>query len=316
MNDRALGRTKMRVREIGFGAWAIGGNEHGNSYGPTEDSVSVQAVAKALNLGATFFDTADVYGWGHSEELLGEALGDRREEVQIATKVGGDFYHGGVRTDFSPAYIEFALDHSLQRLRTDHVDLYQLHNPPLALMQDPSTYDVLDRLQAENKVRHYGVSVHQPMEAVMAIQTGKPTAIQLPFSLFRQEWIEDVFPLAAKYRVGIIAREPLANGFLTGKYAEDATFPHGDIRHQWPPEMVRAQVRAAGRLATTLVREDRTLAQAALKFVLSFPEVSVTIPGAKTTEQVKENVAAFEAPDLTTAELTEVRELYENRFDL
>lgn len=195
------------------------------------------------------------------------------------------------------------------------MDLYQLHNPPLGLMGDPATYDVLDQLQAENKVRHYGVSVHQPMEAIMAIQTGKPTVVQLPFSLFRQEWIDEVFPLAAKYKVGVIAREPLANGFLTGKYAEDTTFPHGDFRHQWPPEMVQTQVRAARRLESLLVQEGRTPAQAALKFVLAFPEVSVAIPGAKTPAHVEENIGASEAPDLTPDEIVQARELYENRFD-
>ncbi len=316
MKERVLGRTDMKVSEIGFGAWAVGGNEHGNSYGPTDDAVSLRAMERAVELGTGLLDTADVYGWGHSEELLGTALKEHREEVRIATKVGGDFYHGDVRTDFSAPYIEFALDQSLQRLKTDYVDLYQLHNPPLALMGDPATYEVLDRLQSENKVRHYGVSVHQPMEAIMAIQTGKPTVIQLPFSMFRQEWIDEVLPLAAKYKVGVIAREPLGNGFLTGKYTQDATFPHGDIRHQWSPEMVRTQVRAAQRLASLLVQDGRTLAQAALKFVLAFPEVSVTIPGAKTPAHVEENIGASEAPDLTRDEVAKVRELYENRFDL
>ncbi|MFQ5918468.1 MAG: aldo/keto reductase [Thermoplasmata archaeon] len=316
MKERVLGRTDMRVPEVGFGAWAIGGDAYGNSYGPTDDAVSLQALKQALELGTGFVDTADVYGWGHSEELIGAVFKERREDVRIATKVGGDFYHGGVRMDFSPPYIEFALDQSLQRLNTNFVDLYQLHNPPLALTGDPATYDVLDRLQAENKVRHYGVSVHQPMEAIMAIQTGKPTVIQLPFSLFRQEWIDEVFPLATKYKVGVIAREPLGNGLLTGKYAEDATFPHGDFRHKWPPEMVRTQVRAAGRLASLLVQEGRTLAQAALKFALAFPAVSVTIPGAKTPAQVEENLGASHAPDLTPDEIEAARELYENRFDL
>src|SRR5207249_9854294 len=208
MKTRILGRTGLKVSEIGFGAWAIGGNAHGNSYGPTDDAESIAAVRRAVELGVNFIDTADVYGWGHSEEILGEALEGHREDVRIATKVGGDFYHGGVRMNFDAGYIAFALERSLQRLRTDHVDLYQLHNPPLAMMADPATYEVLDQLQAENKVRHYGVSVHEPLEAVMAIQTGKAAAIQLPFSFFRQEWIGEVFQLAARYKVGIVAREP------------------------------------------------------------------------------------------------------------
>ena len=136
---RTLGRTGIRVSEVGFGAWGIGGNAHGNSYGPTEDATSIAAVRRAIDLGCTFFDSADVYGWGHSEEVLGEALADCRQDVVIATKVGGDFYHGGVRLNFDPGYIAFALDRSLQRLRTDHVDVYQLHNPPLEMTGDPRT---------------------------------------------------------------------------------------------------------------------------------------------------------------------------------
>ena len=314
MRVRTLGRTGLKVSEIGFGGWAIGGNEHGNSYGPTNDAVSRRAVKRAADLGCTFFDTADVYGWGHSEEVLGVALEDHRQDVRIATKVGGDFYHGGVRMNFSPGYLAFALDRTLARLRTDYVDLYQLHNPPLALTADPRTYETLERLQAENKVRHYGISVHEPMEAVLAIQTGKPTVLQIPFSIFRQEWIEEVLPMAARYRVGIVAREPLANGFLTGKYGPDAAFASGDIRHHWPREMVEGQVRAAKSLRSLLVRPDRTLAQAALKFVLAFPEVSVTIPGAKTPAQVEENAGASDAPDLTPAEIAAVREMHAKDF--
>src|SRR5512136_454613 len=123
MHERVLGRTGLRVSEIGFGGWAIGGNAHGNSYGPTDDAESIAAVRRAADLGCTFFDTADVYGWGHSEELLGRALEGRRGDVVLATKVGGDFYHGGVRTNFDTGYLAFALERSLERLRTDHVDL-------------------------------------------------------------------------------------------------------------------------------------------------------------------------------------------------
>jgi len=278
--------------------------------------VSVSAVRRAVELGCTFFDTADVYGWGHSEEILGQALQGHRQEVAIATKVGGDFYHGGVRMNFDAGYIAFALERSLQRLRTDYVDLYQLHNPPLAMMADPATYEVLDQLQAENKVRHYGVSVHEPIEAVMAIQAGKAAAIQLPFSFFRQEWSGEVFQLAARYKVGIVAREPLGNGFLAGKLGEDATFPRGDIRHHWPPEMVRGQVRAAAKIRETFAVDGRTPAQAALRFVLAFPEVSVAIPGAKTPEQTEENLSASESKDFTPAEVAKAQDLAAHEFYL
>lgn len=315
MKKRTLGRTGLKVSEIGLGAWAIGGNAHGNSYGPTDDRESIAALRRAVELGVNFMDTADVYGWGHSEEILGEALEGRREDVHIATKVGGDFYHGGVRTNFDPGYIAFAVDRSLRRLRTDRVDVYQLHNPPAEMMGDPETYEALDALKAEHKIDHYGVSVHEPAEATLCLEAGKPETLQVPFSLFRQEWIDELFAEARKANVGIIAREPLANGFLAGKIPADARFPPGDIRHHWPPSMVSARATAVTGLSF-LARPDRTMAQAALRFVLSFPEVSVTIPGAKTAAQVEENVGASEAPPLSAAEIRRARNLYAKDFGL
>ncbi|TLZ63858.1 MAG: aldo/keto reductase [Methanobacteriota archaeon] len=309
MKDRTLGRTGLKVSEVGFGAWAIGGNAHGNSYGPTDDKTSIEAVRRAVDLGCTFFDTADVYGWGHSEEILGEALEGRRGEVRLATKVGGDFYHGGVRMNFDPGYLAFALDRSLKRLRTDHVDLYQLHNPPADVMGDPTTYDALDSLKAENKILHYGVSIHEPYEGLLCIEAGKPESLQVPFSVIRQEWVDELFADARKANVGIIAREPLANGFLAGKLPPSAQFPPGDIRHHWPPQMVAARASLASRLAF-LKAEDRTLAQAALRFVLAYPEVSTTIPGCKTPAQVEEDLHASDATPLSAAEVAKLRELY------
>ncbi len=315
VRERTLGRTGLRVSEVGFGAWAVGGNAHGNSYGPTDDATSIDAIRKAADLGCTFFDTADVYGWGHSEELLGQALGDRRDEVLLATKVGGDFYHGGVRLNFDPAYVAFALDRSLRRLRTDRVEVYQLHNPPAEMMGDPATYEVLESLKAEGKIAHYGVSVHEPSEALLCLQSGRPEVLQIPFSLFRQEWIEEVLPEAAKAGVGLIAREPLGNGFLAGGIRSGARFPAGDIRSYWPPGMVANRVQASDRVAF-LSQADRTRAQAALRFVLAFPEISTTIPGAKTPAQAEENARASDAPPLTDAEVREARRLYARDFGL
>src|SRR5947208_10400219 len=129
MKSRILGRTGLKVSEVGFGAWAIGGNAHGNSYGPTDDAESIAAVRRAVELGVNFIDTADVYGWGHSEEILGEALEGHREDVHIATKVGGDFYHGGVRMNFDPGYIAFALSVRLRNPAPTQVTLNKLHIP-------------------------------------------------------------------------------------------------------------------------------------------------------------------------------------------
>lgn len=313
MKYRVLGRTGIKVSEVGFGAWAIGGNAHGNSYGPTDDATSLAAVRRAVELGCTFFDTADVYGWGHSEELLGKALEGHRDEVVVATKVGGDFYHGGVRLNFDPGYIAFALERSLTRLRTDRVDLYQLHNPPAERMADPQTYEVLNALKAEHKIDHYGVSVNEPFEGDLCLEAGKPEVLQIPFSLLRLEWTGGFLDHARKANVGIVAREPLGNGFLTGAHRTDARFPPGDIRSNWPRAMITGRAAAAERLGS-LTAKGRTQTQAALRFVLAFPEVSVTIPGAKTPAQVEEDLAASEAPPLTESEVRHARELYARDF--
>src|SRR5262249_8919224 len=149
MRYREFGNTGIKVSEIGFGTWAIGGNEHGNSYGPTEDKTSLEALARALELGCNFFDTADVYGFGHSEELVGKALRSVRDRVVIATKVGGNFYSGRGRQTFARAYIRPALEQSLERLQTDYLDVYHLHNPPLKLIEKPETYAPFKELKRE-----------------------------------------------------------------------------------------------------------------------------------------------------------------------
>lgn len=293
MKTRRLGRTGLRVSSVGFGAWGIGGNEHGNSYGSTDDEESIRAVRRALDLGCTFFDTADVYGWGRSEKILGQALAGRRDDVVVATKVGGDFYHGGVKLNFSPEYIRFALQKSLERLGTDHVDLYQLHNPPPDKIGSRPLYQVLEALKDEGKIRHYGASIHAPAEGVAALRASSGIgSLQVVYNLVHRDPEDDLFPVARTQDVGIVAREPLWNGFLTGKYDGSESFEPGDIRSNWPEPYRRQRADLAADLTGRLAREDRTLAQAAISFALSRPEVGTVIPGCKTVEQVEENMAA------------------------
>jgi aryl-alcohol dehydrogenase-like predicted oxidoreductase len=299
---------------VGFGAWAIGGNKHGHSYGPTDNAESLRAIAQALDLGCTFFDTADLYGHGLSEKLLGQALEKRRQECIIATKVGGDFYHGPFHQNFDADYIRFALNKSLERLRTDYIDVYQLHNPPLMMLERGAHYAVLDELKQTGKIRHYGVSVHDAYEGIMAIETGKPDVIQVAYSLLRQDPREELFEIAQEHDVGLIIREPLANGMLTGKYTEATIFAEGDMRHDWPPEFLAMQARLAEK-ARFLATSQRTLAQAALRFVLDAAAVAVVIPGIKTVAQVLENVAVSEFPDLTEDEHEAIHNLLDDLMD-
>jgi aryl-alcohol dehydrogenase-like predicted oxidoreductase len=297
VKQRRLGKTGLKVSTIGFGAWGIGGNEHGNSYGPTDDEESRRAVRRALDLGCTFFDTADVYGWGHSERLLGETLQGRRDDVVIATKVGGDFYHGGVRLNFSPEYVRFAVQKSLERLQTDHIDVYQLHNPPPEYLAERETFRVLRELRDEGKIRHFGVSIHDPAEGALAMKTD-PTlgALQVVYNLVHREPESELLPTCRSREVGVIAREPLWNSFLAGKYQGDESFPPGDIRSSWPAPYLKERAALADGLRKRLADQDRTLAQAALAFAVARSEVSSVIPGCKTVAQVEENMAAADKP--------------------
>lgn len=313
MQYRELGGTGLKVSEVGFGAWALGGNAHGNSYGPTDDKASRDAVQRALELGCNFFDTADVYGHGHSEEILGQALRGQRDKAIIATKVGGDFYHGAPRMNFRPDYVEFALGKSCERLQTDYIDLYQLHNPPIQLVREGTLFRTLEALKAKGRIRHYGISIHDPQEGLLAMKTGQPEAIQVVYNILRQDAKSQLFQTANDHRVAIIAREPLANGFLTGKHNAEETFPPGDIRHNFPRDYILNLVLAAEQLRF-LETKNRSLAQAALRFVLDQKEVSTVIPGAKSPQQAEENLSASDLTPLTGEELMRIRLLREQGF--
>jgi aryl-alcohol dehydrogenase-like predicted oxidoreductase len=321
VNTRPLGRTGLLVSEIGFGGWAIGGNAFGNSYGPTDDAESQRAVRRAYDLGCTFFDTADVYGHGHSEEVLGAALQGLRDKVIVATKVGGNFYNRDIHplmrdrvaqtvgrpleeiergaalnvthdANFTASYVRFAVERSLARLRTDYIDLLQLHNPPINVISTMETYEVLEQLKREGLIRFHGVSVHPPEEGIAAVNATMPDTVQIVYNLARREAEDAFFPAARTANVGVIAREPLANGFLAGKYAPDSTWERGDIRARMPRPYV-AQLTALGQRVKELAEKSGlTAAQLALKFVLDRTDIACVIVGMKTVQHVDDNLNA------------------------
>ena len=310
MKLKRLGRTNVLVSEIGFGAWAISGR----GYGPTDDKDSIRALHRALDLGVNFIDTADIYGDGHSEELIGRVLRERNDkEAIIATKFGWDFYRdGGIRSNLKRNYISFALEKSLKRLGREWIDIYQIHNSKPDDIERDNVYETLDEFKRQGKIRFYGVSAYYVEDGIEAIKTGKPDTIQIIYNILEQEVEEKLFPLAIKNDIGIIAREPLASGLLTGKYNENSKFPKTDHRHGWSKKFLEESARKVSRLKF-LEKEGQTLIQAALRFSLSYKAVSVVIPGAKTINQVEENISAAEA-ELNPNELKRIRELYRNNF--
>ena len=300
METRPLGKTGLTVSALGFGGWAIGGNAFGNSYGPTDDDESTAAIKRGLELGCTFFDTADVYGHGHSEELLGSALKNAPDAV-VATKVGGNFYGERPVLDFSAKHVRFAVEQSLKRLQRDRIDLCQLHNPSLADLASGDVFDALDKLKQDGSIRAIGVSVVRPEEAIAALASHRVDAVQLPLNLLQPAMAETVIPLAKELNVGVIAGEPLANGFLSGRYYVASRHGEGDFRSAFSKTKRESLVSRVERLRF-LEGLNRTLPQAAIRFVLDLPGVSTVIAGAKTTLHVEVNMGAIDSPPLTEQE--------------
>ena len=312
MNYRRLGTTDLQVSEIGFGAWGIGGvNGDAKAYGPTDDASSIRALRMAYDSGISFYDTAPLYGYGHSEELIGSALRDVRNGTIIASKVGYVDFTG--RTNFSPAYIRSSIEESLRRLRTDYIDLYQLHDPPLEQLQGHDALRLeLEGLKGEGKIRYTGLSARSPEESLKALDLLEPDTVQVNFNLADQRAREIGLLEECGHRgIGIIARTPLCFGFLTGKYPADGNFAEGDHRGQWQKEQLELWADAYRLFVNELAEADgQTGAQIALRFCLSFPEIATAIPGMLTQEHVKENVASSSCGPLASDTMARFMEIY------
>jgi len=316
MKYRTLGRTGWKVSEISFGAWAIGG-----AWGEVEDKESLAALHRALDGGVNFFDTADVYGDGRSERLLAKLRQERKESFYIATKAGRRL-DPHVTEGYNRKNLTAFIERSLRNLKTDAIDLLQLHCPPTPVFYLPEVFGVLDDLAKAGKLRHYGVSVEKVEEALKAVEFPNVQSVQIIFNLFRQRPSELFFPEAQRRKVGILARVPLASGMLTGKLSRSSTFAKDDHRafNRHGEAFDRGEtfagvdydtglraVRALGRIAPA----GATMAQLALRWILMFPAVTCAIPGAKRPAQVEENLAAAEVPALSAERMKKVRAIYE-----
>jgi aryl-alcohol dehydrogenase-like predicted oxidoreductase len=317
MNYRPLGQTGLRVSEIGFGAWGIGGTADGAvAYGPTDDRESERALRRALDLGITFFDTAALYGNGHSESLLGAALHGARDKVVLASKAG--YLDAGGRQDFSPGHLRSSLEQSLKRLRTDVLDLYQLHDPPMDLLaKADAILDTMQALKAEGKIRAVGITVKTPADGLRAVREFGAQAVQVNFSMIDQRALESgLLDLCASVGVGVIGRTPLCFGFLTGAYPPGTAFHPRDHRSTWPKEQVDRWATAYTKFEAALrLRRGETRAQAAIRYCLSYPALSAVIPGMLTAAEVEENAGASARGPLGDGERIEVERIYrQNEF--
>jgi aryl-alcohol dehydrogenase-like predicted oxidoreductase len=315
---RDLGRTGMRVSEISLGTWAFG-----DGWGTVGEDDALGALNRAVDLGVNFLDTADVYGDGRSEKLIGRLLKDRpNDEILVATKAGRRLDpHAPEGYDYDNLS-DFA-ERSLNNLGVEALDLLQLHCPPTEVYRQDSTFEALDRLQEAGKVRNYGVSVEKVEEARMALDYPGVVTVQIIFNIFRQKPAEEFFPLAEERNVGILARVPLASGLLSGKMRADRVFSEDDHRNfnregqafdrgeTFSGVDFETGLRAAEELKD-LVPEGNTLAQFALRWILMHPAVSCAIPGGKNPSQVEDNVAAVEMPPLPDEVMQRAREIYDS----
>jgi len=296
MEYRKFGHTGMMVSEVGFGCWAIGGTaEVGGvqiGWGPSDDNISIKAIIAALDAGINFFDTADFYGLGHSEELIGNVLGNR-SDVVVATKVGQKAgATGTIEVDYSKAYILGACESSLRRLKRDTIDFYQLHVARLSHLQQGECIEAMELLQQQGKIRYWGQSLitFLPEEADFLMNSDKAHGFQVVLNLINQLSVPVVKKAGSK-GYGLIARMPFQFGLLTGKIKSTDTFPTDDHRSKRITHSIIEQTNDI--LRTEMVplakQYNTNLAGLALSFILGFPEISTVIPGIRTPEQVRLN---------------------------
>lgn len=317
---RKIARVDLKVSEIGFGAWTIGNDW----WGRVSDEDACRLVKRAIDLGINFFDTADVYGDGRSEKLLGEALKGYSGETVVATKFGYDFYSNPARQghserpqNFAAKYIRFALENSLKRLNRNSVDLYQLHNPKMECLESEEVFRTLDELRKEGKIRHYGVALGPAIgwrdEGLRAMKARGVASVQTVYNILEQDPAREFFPLARELGIGILVRVPLASGALTGKMTANTRFDPSDHRSHRKTEWIGEALEKVDKLRFLTDRRNVTLSQAALRFALSEPSVASVLPNVTSLEELDEYVAAS-GNYLDSVDLMKIQDLYEHDF--
>ncbi len=320
MNYRPLGRTGWEASEIGFGAWGIGGD----AWGKTDDNDAIAALHKGIELGVNFIDTADVYGDGHSEQLIAQVRKQHKESLFIATKAGRRL-NPHTAEGYNRQNLTSFVERSLRNLEMDALDLLQLHCPPTEVYDDAEVFGILDDLVQQGKIRNYGVSVEKVEEALKAIRYPNVQSIQIIFNMFRFKPSEQFFAAAREKNVGIVVRVPLASGLLTGKFRPNSQFSDSDHRkfnrhgeafdqgETFSGVDYETGLQAVEELRP-LVPQGTTMAQFALRWILMFPEVTTVIAGAKNPQQEADNASAAALPPLSDETMRKVKAVYDQRI--
>jgi aryl-alcohol dehydrogenase-like predicted oxidoreductase len=323
MKYRNLGNTDIAVSEVGFGVWTVSTGW----WGEVVDDRSVRLLRQAHERGINYFDTADTYGSGKGETLLADAFGHMRDEVVISTKIGYDFYNHTARRgqqerpqDWSEDFLRFALEQSLKRLDTDYIDLLQLHNTKMDAAESDELFALMESFKDEGKIRSYGAALGPKIgwrdEGIKMMRERDMDGLQMIYNILEQDPGRDLIDAARDTGTSLVVRVPHSSGMLEGKYDENTTFGPNDHRRHRPKEWLTTGLKKVESLSFLTESGERTLGQAALKFVLASPEVVSTLPNIYDEEQIEEFAATSETPNLTEEELRRVAELYENNFGI
>lgn len=321
---RIIGKNKFEVSSIGLGCFPIGGLFYHDgkihSHGHVDEKIAFKAIKKGLELGINFFDTADVYGCGRSERILGEAIKDVRDDVVIATKFASvwDLNSGDPKTpcqstgekNISPEYIRKACDESLKRLQTDYIDIYQLHSSGMDIEKAEDTKITLEELVSEGKIRSYGWSTDSVARAKIFAKEKNCSSIQFSINFTREN--PSMLKLLDEYNLGGLIRTPFGMGILLGKYNENSQISkeHYLYRINFKDERMKQTFVAVNQVKELVNNDGRTLAQAALGYLLAKHEAIIPIPGFKTEEQVEENARAMEMGPLSNKQVEEIDKLF------
>jgi aryl-alcohol dehydrogenase-like predicted oxidoreductase len=319
MKYRTLGRTGIKVSEVSLGTWAFGSP---SIYGAVDSRDALRAIRGALSAGINFFDTAPLYGTkdadGIAESVLGQALGADRDQVTIATKFGR--YHSRVHTNefFDGEAVTWSIEQSLQRLGTDRLDVLFFHSPSQPDKIRDDVWNALDALKRSGKVRFVGTSTGFIKDTGEMTKTwardGRIDVAQIAYSLTYREW-EPILNELGRLGVGIVARESLANGFLAGVFTKDTVFPAGSLNSRYSRDEIAERVALADRYKTLLVRQDvRSLAAAAMRWVLDNPNVSLVLSGSRKLEEILDCAGASDAAPYSADELVKARALHTKDF--
>ena len=321
MKYRTLGKSSIKVSEIGFGAWTIGLDWWGKKI---DDDEAIKMLKRAYDLGINFYETADMYGKGKSERLMAQAFKGMRDEVVYSTKWGYDMYnteqigHSELPQKHDPEFLKFALDKSLERLQTDYIDVYSLHNPKMDAIKNNSLFAALDQLVTKGTIKSHGAALGPAIgwkdEGLEAIKNRNITSLQTVYNILEQDPGRDFLREGERHNVGIMVRVPDASGLLTGKVTADTKFDKNDHRSFRKQEFITEAIQKIENMGPIAKSKGWNITELAIKFILSQKQISVVLPTMIGMEEIEMFASISDGKYLNPSEAASVEQMYEKNF--